>query len=434
MSIFKTSLIDKILFLIFIVSSFDIFLNIKIGGFTLRLIYLLEFIILFYILNEYLNGKLNKIRFLKGKYLVTWIFFIFLFIPNTTILLRNFGYAIWLILSVLLIIIFSTLIKDKLQMNKILHYYILSFKYIAIFGLIQFLFGLFGVDLLIKQWWIYGVFPRINGFSYEPSYYGSYLIIGWLLLLYLRFNSSFFQNKYKITFFIITISLILSSSRMTILVMLISFYFLIFIPFVKKIIIGKINKKYITKVIFFFIFLICMVSVIILFWNDIYFLFNGLGIFGTPSHSSGTRIKEMIDTFMIFLNSPIIGYSLGGLPLAIAELRGYHISTQLEAKNFEGMNIFIEVLAASGIIGYIFFILFIFLLFNTAKNTAKKLKYISCYNYIIIKALSFSLFWEFFILSMNQNILRPYLWVLIGMLSASIFVGKQVIYEAKIRN
>jgi len=179
---------------------------------------------------------------------------------------------------------------------------------------------------------------------------------------------------------------------------------------------------------------ILLIIVIINYWNEINFLFSGLGIFGSSSHSSAPRIKTMIDTFRIFLKSPIIGYSLGGIPSAIAQLKGYNISTQIEAKNYEGMNIFLEVLAASGIIGYIFFLLFIYLLYFKAFKIAKAIYYKNFTYSIIVKSLIFSLFWEMFILSMNQNILRPYLWIAIGMLSSSIFVGRELLYEANINN
>lgn len=168
--------------------------------------------------------------------------------------------------------------------------------------------------------------------------------------------------------------------------------------------------------------------------NTFKFLFSGLGMFGTATHSSEARTNEAWTTFEVFLNSPFIGYSLGGVAPAIAELKGFTIYTQSEAKNFEGMNIFLEVLAASGIIGFIFFVIFFIVLYSKAFKIMKLLKTINNIHYLFIGSLSFALFMELLILSMNQNILRPYLWVLIGMLSASILVGKRIFYEYQINN
>jgi len=428
------TVITYIFFFLFLLSSFDIFLNIKIFGYNIRSIYILEFFLASYILSHYFYKKDSTIKLINYRYLFIWFFIVFLFIPNTTVLTRNIGYAVWLLLSILLIGIMSTLIRSEKMFYKVMHLYIMSFCFIAIFGLIQFVVGLFGIKLLTTQWWIYGVLPRINGFNYEPSYYGSYLIIGWTLLLYLIFHNDFFAKKYKKYFFVITISLILSSSRMAILTMLLSICSLILVQSIKKFLKGKISKKLVKYVFLLVLIFILLIIVIINYWNEINFLFSGLGIFGSSSHSSGARIKTMIDTFRIFLNSPIIGYSLGGIPSAIAQLGGYNISTQIEAKNFEGMNIFLEVLAASGIIGYIFFLLFIYLLYFKAFKIAKAIYYKNFTYSIIVKSLIFSLFWEMFILSMNQNILRPYLWIAIGMLSSSIFVGRELLYEANINN
>jgi len=429
------SIINFLIFLLFLTSSFDIFLNIKISGYSIRILYFIEFILFLIFMIEYFLGKIEIFKLLNWPYLFIWFLFIILFIPNTTILTRSIGYALWLFLSILLIGIITTLIRTEKQFFKIFDYYILSFYLIAIFGFIQFLFGLFNVNLLVVQWWIPGKLPRINGFNYEPSYFGSYLLIGWSLLFYLINTNIYFKKKYKNKFFFITLVMILSSSRMTILVMILASFILIFYRIVKTFLSKfSIRKTYLKLMIFLLLIIIVFIFIVIIYWKEINFLFNGLGIGGEPNHSSKPRIQETIDTFRIFLQSPIIGYSLGGIPSAIANLKGIHISTQLEAKHFEGLNIFVQVLAASGIFGFLFFILFFLFLFYKAKIVSNKLKNISYIFSIIIKGLSFSLFWELIILSLNQNILRPYLWIAIGMLSSSIIIGRKILYEEKINN
>jgi len=308
------------------------------------------------------------------------------------------------------------------------YYYIYSFVAIAFWGLFQFVFGLLGINLLITQWWIDGILPRLNGFSYEPSYFSSYLLIGWSILLFLYFEDRLFFNKFKYSFLFLTLVIILSTSRMALLMMLIASAALwvksSYSSF-KRLRIKLRDGKILLLISFFVLFLLNNLQKI----SEYSFLFSGIGLLGTPTHSMSSRIDRAISTFQIFLNNPIMGHSLGGVAPAIAELEGCSISTQIEAKSFEGMSILVEVLAASGIFGFFFFCLFFAILFWRAHKIAIHLKKAEHKGYLIVSSLSFALLIELAVLSMNQNILRPYLWVLIGMLSASICIGKRCLHE-----
>lgn len=425
----ENTLYIYLLFILALTSSFDIFMNISIAGFSFRMFYIVELFIIFLIFKNIIKGNQKKVILIGYIFILIWAVFIVAFIPQTTILTRSIGYVAWLLLSIAIVIIFSTLVNKEELFNRLFKLYIFSFVLLALFGLLQFSVGILGIELYTRQWWIKGVLARINGFSYEPSYYGSYLIIGWSLLLYLYINNKQYFQQYKYYFLIISIAIVLSSSRMAILVMTIGFFSLVLFSFFKSLTKYKTKKRDFRILI---IFILVLTGIGIFIYNNfetVKFLFAGLGIFGTSAHSSGTRTKEAWDTFEVFLNSPFIGHSLGGVAPAIAELRGTTIYTQLEAKNFEGMNIFLEVLAASGIIGFTFFILFFTTLYYKAFKTINQLKNITNRHYVIISSLAFALFMELFILSMNQNILRPYLWVLIGMFSASILVGRKIVYE-----
>jgi len=418
-------------FLLALTSSFDIFLNLNFSGFSLRFFYIVEVILIFLLVRNITLRNQTSFMLIGYPYILVWCFLIILFVPNTTILTRSVGYAGWLILSIVLIVLFSTMINKLESFNRLFGLYIFSFTLLALFGLFQFLLGLVGINIYIRQWWIDGVLPRINGFSYEPSYYGSYLIIGWSILLYLYIKNKIFFSQYKYSFLIISVAIILSSSRMAILMMLIGFLYLILVSICRSLYTYKIRKR---DFKLFIVFVLIIASVGAFIYNNIEtvkFLFSGLGIFATSNHSSEERINEALDTFEVFLNSPFIGYSLGGVSPAIAKLKGVIIYSQIDAKNFEGMNIFLEVLAASGLVGFIFFMLFFIVLYYKAFKTMKQLRNIASMQYTMIGSLSFALFIELFILSMNQNILRPYLWVLIGMFGTSILIGKKIIHEYK---
>jgi len=181
-------------FLLALTSSFDIFMKLDIGGFNFRIFYLIEFILICLLIFK------KRIIYIEFQYIMVWAVFNIIFIPNTTILTRSIGYGVWLILSLFVVILFSTIINKLESFTKVFRLYIYSFTFIALFGLIQFSLGLFGIDIYVQQWWIYKVLPRINGFSYEPSYYGSYLIIGWSVLLYLFIKNNLFFNNLDLIF------------------------------------------------------------------------------------------------------------------------------------------------------------------------------------------------------------------------------------------
>jgi hypothetical protein len=210
---------------------------------------------------------------------------------------------------------------------------------------------------------------------------------------------------------------------MGILVMVIA----LFILFLKDVLRLKIRIK---SIKFAFISGLCLLSFAILFvinLNNVQFLLSGLGFFEGSSHSSSIRLKEQAQIIEIFLKSPLVGYSLGGVASAIGALNGIEITSQDEAKQHEGMNIIVEVLAASGIIGFLFFIVFFLLMYKKAYKVSKALAKENYEYSIIINSLAFALIIETIMLMMNQNILRPYFWILVAVFNTSITLGKRVV-------
>lgn len=411
-----------LLFLLFLSASFDIFLNLNIYGFNIRLFYAIEFLLFLIFIYKVIVSRVISI-FVGGKTIAIWFLFVMVFVPNTTFIVRSIGYALWLFFSILLILLMVNMLKNIVLFYKIFNLFVLSFFIISCFGIMQFIAGLIGIDLLVSQWWEYGRLPRANGFSYEPSYYATYMIIGWSILLYIYYHGFILQKKYKLYFYIITISIFISSSRMGILVMVIA----LFILFLKDVLRLKIRIK---SIKFAFISGLCLLSFAILFvinLNNVQFLLSGLGFFEGSSHSSSIRLKEQAQTIEIFLKSPLVGYSLGGVASAIGALNGIEITSQDEAKQHEGMNIIVEVLAASGIIGFLFFIVFFLLMYKKAYKVSKALAKENYEYSIIINSLAFALIIETIMLMMNQNILRPYFWILVAVFNTSITLGKRVV-------
>ena len=424
------TIIFILLNIIFISSSMDTFLNIKILGFSLRFVFIpIILLIIFGFLHFFSDEKSNnKILFLGIVPLFIWLLLLILFIPNTTILFRNIAYVVWLIIYLAFVPAVSHFIRSEIQLIKLLKYYLNSFFFIACFGVIQFIAGLFGINLLIQQWWLNGI-PRASGFSYEPSYLATYMLLGWVVNFFLITSKSKFNKYFSCSRNIIflSIAIILSGSRMGILFLIAipSLYILISL---KSIFLRlQIHKRAIQYLVGLFIFITSTLGYFTYNFDQALVYLNGLGVYGTVGHSYDVRTNDQRATFNAFLRSPIIGYSLGGLPTQVALSKGKKITTQEEAKDYEGLNIFAEILAASGIFGFCFFMSFLYIIFRKNWKLICYLKIIDPEWRKIIAALLLSLFCELMILVFNQNILRAYLWVHIAMINAAFYVMLNVL-------
>lgn len=409
------NIIKIILSLSIFTVSFDVFLTIDIGG-TFRITQFLALIVIAY--TFFRIWKMNLLNVpLGGVYLFVWIVWLLMCVLKTNELGRSIGYWLWLVQDGLLVVAMSNLLNTKKDLYSLLRIYIVSFVFVSVFGLFQFFSAPFlGMGTpLVTQWWIYGVLARINAFSYEPSYFATYLLIGWSILyvLWRKKNAEMFSlNIIKLFLLILSITMILSSSRMGILmIMLLSAeFFLSKIYFcIKKIFLAKqVKIKGVVNVAFIVGFLLLLGNIV--HTNDFSeyeFLLSGTGLGGQAAHSVDERSERAIQTLDIFFENPLMGIGIGGVPEHIA--KAANISASL--KEFEGNAVIFEVLAASGIIGIVPFLLYFFELI------AAPLKRFRKSGDSILLALIVALVFELVILQFNQNILRPYLWLHIAILS-----------------
>lgn len=425
-NIFNINLAEIFFYFAILTISFDIFLVFKIG-FTFRISQIFLsisfcFIIYYCLINFRIERPIGIVS------LLIWSWFLFAFIPNTNYTLRSVGYIFWLTFNILTVIACVQLFNTIEKINRLLKCYIFSFFITALFGLIQFTLPLLNIGApFVQQWWIPNILPRINGFSYEPSYFATYMIIGYFLSGYFikeNFLIVKAQNL-KFIFLIILLSILLSSSRLGLLMIFswfIQYPFLFFYRLMK----WRFNKRYFQYfLLFLFVIAILVIIINFLSFNKILFIFSGLGIFGTASHSITLRTKDLYDTIQIFLQSPIFGYSLGGVSSAIGELRGVSVESIEAAKSNEGLSVLAETLAASGIIGFIPFLIYIFKLIMKPIYLVKFINNLDLKKVLI--AMIVSLVFELIILQFNQNILRPYLWLHIAILSAVYNVNYKMI-------
>ncbi|MBR7633450.1 O-antigen ligase family protein [Janthinobacterium lividum] len=405
-------------------SSFDIFLIVNLG-LNFRISQILLLLPICVVMANMLEKKF--IAPLGIKWLILWSLFILIFIPNGSFPERSAGYFAWLVINIATIFACVQIFSSPGKIKLLMKWYIYSFVALALYGLLQFVSPVAGLGdfLLVQQWWIPGVLVRINGFSYEPSFYSTYLLLGWIICAYFMEvrNSLFSRRKLKFCFYTITLAMILSSSRMGILMMIL-WYVQHPVRFFMKLLRGEIDRKLAKIVVAMVVLLagIVMASIYVIGIDNIAFLFQGVGLFGGASHSVNDRENGLRDTLALFFNSPFIGTSLGGVAPGIANLHGVVNPDFETVKFYEGNAIFAEVLAASGIFGFIPFMIYIFMIVVQPMRLAKKLAPEQAQ---ILMALCFALVFEFLILQFNQNILRQYLWMHISVMAAVYAVFKR---------
>ncbi|MFL6464443.1 MAG: hypothetical protein ACJ73N_08575 [Bryobacteraceae bacterium] len=412
--------------LIFLTSSFDLFLIIKAGG-NFRLCQLVVPILLILALIRVARG--TEVPTLGASSLCVWLAVQVLFIPASNFWPKSFGYCLWLLLNLAMMFSFVQLFGNNSRtLATILRLYILSFGVIAVFGMVQFASPILGFGApLVTQWWVQDRLPRVNGFSYEPSYFATYLLVGFVFVGSLRRGkSSLLPPRALLVIYCLTaIGIIISSSRMGIVFVFLDVLLSQIRPWLwlcRDLAHGRIAWTTVRALLpsSLFIGLVVFIGV----WSvrlldsspavALMFL-NGTGISDAAAHSVVQREDALNDTLIVFRQHPLIGESLGGVSSGIAALHGETIKSFEASKNFEGMNVFAEALAASGIIGIIPFLCF---LFATIHRPLKLAANATPFYATLLRALLRSLVFGWAILQFNQNMLRPYLWVHIALLAA----------------
>lgn len=411
--------------LIVLTSSFDIFLTVNAGG-NYRFCQVVTPPLVFLAVVK--SGWGLKVPTLGLVPLSIWLAVQTIFIPVASFWPKSLGYCFWLFLNICLMFAFVQLFsRDWPVLLKLVQWYLYSFALVAAFGIVQFLLPLLGLPgLLVTQWWIQGVLPRVNGFSYEPSYFATYLLIGFVFVSSLRTaKAPLLSARAMLLIYALTaIGIIVSSSRMGIIFLLVDVFLSQIRPL--RSIIGDVLKSRIAPSklralvpsLLLTTFLVGILGTTIVALESrpaLMLLFlNGTGIDDTAAHSVIERADSLEETIAVFLAHPIIGRSLGGVSSAIADREGESVHTFEDSKNFEGMSVFAEVLAASGIIGVVPFVCF--LVVTIWKPSALARRSGQLYSALLVAAVR-SLVFAWAILQFNQNVLRPYLWVHLAILA-----------------
>jgi hypothetical protein len=411
--------------LIPLTSSFDIFLIVNIGG-NFRFCQIVAPILI--VLAIVKANRRERLPLLALLPLCLWFAVQSAFIPVTNFWPKSVAYCLWLAANIALIFSYVQLFGDNTAgLRTLLRWYIFSFVLIAGFGILQFTLPLLGLPaILVTQWWIPGSLPRANGFSYEPSYLATYLLIGFVCVSSLRSARSPLLSRRALgtSYWVIAVGIIVSSSRMGIVFLLLEVGLSQSRPWAAtlrdfarlRISRSKVRALVPSLLMLVFVGAIGSVAAMALERNPMVMLMflNGTGISDTAAHSVLQREGSFEETLQVFADHPLIGRSLGGVSSAIANLNGETVHSFEESKAFEGMSVFAEVLAGSGVFGLIPFVWFLIV---TIREPLRIARVSPPFHSTILHAFVRSLVFAWAILQVNQNVLRPYLWVHLAILA-----------------
>ena len=402
-------------------ASFDKLLNFNLGG-SLRLCQILMvFVCIAAIARMIQTGSVLWPR--GSTALALWIFIQALFIPLSGVLSIGFIFFAMLLFTVACLFAVVQLYGQDDRIESLMRMYLLSYVFVAGFGLVQFILPLLGLPSpLVIQWIVHGRIARINGFSYEPSYFATYLVLGWIMLIELRFsNARITQGRgWKWATILVTAALFLSTSKTAWVFMLVELAARLLPPFLRatrngvrqlrqgRIMVRIPGRKLVLSAIVLFFVLLGGGLFLSRFVRDPAIFLSGTGLGRQPAHSLNNRLGVAKQTFEAYKEHPFIGRSLGGVSIYIASRDGIEVTSMEMVRLFWGFPVIMDVLVASGLFGFIPFLVFLWANTFGALRLAKR-----CWpeeRARWLRALARAMVFEWMLLMVDQNLLRVYLW------------------------
>lgn len=411
-------------------ASCDVILNFNFGG-SLRLAQLLMLLVYMAATARIIqDGRILWPR--GGSALAIWVLWQICLIPlseNTGIALQ---FIALLLVSVAGILALVQVYGQAPFSEKLMRAYIASFAVIAGYGLLQFLLPLlFHVTVpFTGQWLVHGRVARINGFSYEPSYFATYIFLGWALLVDLRASGARMARGGRMKWLLLglTAALIFSSSKTAWAGMVVEVASRI-APRAWRSLRGSLSgvregrlvialpsaRVFRYGVLAAVLAAAAVIGIFVLF-PDPTILLGGTGLAGTAAHSLNDRTNAITSTWTAFLESPWIGRGLGGVPVHLGAMGGDEVTTMEQARKHWGFPVMLDMLTASGILGFIPFMLFLYTQTFGAMRLARSRW--SDERSRWVHALGRAMLMEQFLLLSDQNIFRVYLWFHFGITAA----------------
>ena len=416
---------------VILTASFDIFLAFDVAGFTVRAAQILA--IGLYVLALWNAFKERKIALTYGwKPLLVCLAALFAATFHSQWYVKNIAYDIWLLSLVAIVWAFAQLFSDPDSARRLLRIYLIVFDLMAVLGIVQFLLAFFRIgEFFLTQYLVYWSIPRVNGFMYEPSYYATYMIMGWAVCASLlkEEKARLCGVSIKASFLLISVSVILSSSRMVYGCMALwgGYYGLTWLADVfraRKLSVAAVKNllwqlsAWALALLYWIFVMICGVptpppgenltdiggvpekdSV-----SDI--MLQGLGADGNSANLD-ERTTAWKYTFQVFAKSPLLGCGLGAVT---DEAR---LAAQPESNPLGSGNVLLELLAAGGVAAGVAAVAYVLSLLRPGWQQRRSADDSAA----VARALGFGLIGILLLLMWNATALRVYLWVHIAVLS-----------------
>lgn len=321
---------------------------------------------------------------------------------------RSVAYSLWELNLALIIIGIRKGYGSPPALKWLFRMTLYSVIPVCVFGLVQLaVYTLFGRSLLLGQ--VMGSIPRLDGWSYEPSYYSTFLIAYFVAVSELLVARSGLMGKrsLKVILLLVTVNLLLSTSRIGVIGLGI-YAATYFSPSRWR------RLSVIIKVAVFAAVLTIPVAFVTdqprNLGNDrvVREFVQGTGLYDTGDWTVTDRMEATYDTWDVFKEHPLWGRGLGAIPFEIAELHGVHIEKIEDTKLFESGNVLVGVLAAGGVLNAAFFAACLVVTLAAGMRAWRSLRA----KELVADGRAFMLgaVFMFFIVQFNQNILRNYLW------------------------
>ena len=376
-----------------------------------------------------LSARDRSIRAFPG---LTWLYafcvWIAITLPLSLLLERSVAYVVWAISDALIVFVFVQYFRSTSEVLSLVRWSMVTYIAISVFGLLQFVLYARGINLFVTEWWIKGRVARINGLSYEPSYFATYLIAGWVASSYLLERRAVVPNR-RLQWLCLgtsTAALVLSSSRMGYVMMVLWIVFRAGLKLLRALIRGLFGRSGLRFALGIGAGTLMLAAIALRYRARLLalavampFLFSGLGVLGHSSHSAGVRIESLERTWRAFLEYPVLGTGIGALPVAIAAQTGRGVYDLREAKKSEGMSTAAEVIAETGLVGaalVIAVVVSVMRAYYDVRTCARP------WHRLLLSAQAWGIGWMLLMLQMNQNFLRIYIFADLAVLICTIML------------
>jgi O-antigen ligase len=402
-------------------ASFDVILSVNVGG-SLRFSQAVMIAVCFAALARMLQT--GTVLWPRGSTaLVLWIFIQALFVPLSGVMTIGFEFFAMLVFTAAGLFAIIQLYGQSNRIESLMRMYLLSYVFVASAGLLQFVLPVLHLpSFLVTQWIVHDRLARINAFSYEPSYFATYLILGWIMLVELRFSNARITRGrgWMVATILVTAALFLSSSKTAWVFMIVEFLarmvprlWSAFRGLVRQLREGHIlirvpGRKLVFQGIVLCCILVAGAAALSRVVKDPAVFLSGTGLASQPAHSLNTRLDVARQTLEAYKEHPFIGRSLGGVSIYIASRDGLEVTSMEMVRKFWGFPVIMDVLVASGLFGFIPFLVFLYV--NTFGALKLATRHWPQERARWLRALARAMIFEWMLLMADQNLLRVYLW------------------------